>query len=102
MGIAYVGPGEVIREHYHPYSEEFLYLVEGELLLEVDGEPLPMSPGEGVMLPRNTRHRLSNHGTGRVTVVFHLGPLAPEPALGHVDTEPAASGEPQPTIGSSR
>lgn len=91
MGLATVEPGDAIREHYHPYSEEFLYLVRGDLLIKVDGVPVPMAPGEAILLPKNTRHRLENHGDEPVQVVFHLSPLAPEPALGHVDTEPATA-----------
>lgn len=88
MGVATLAPGEYISEHYHPYSEEFLYVVSGSLLLSVDGEPVRMEAGEGIMLPVGTRHRLANQGAETVTAVFHLGPLAPRPELGHVDTEP--------------
>lgn len=88
MGVATLEPGEAIGEHYHPYSEEFLYLVRGELLLKVDGEPVPMAAGEGLLLPRHTRHRLENQGGERAEVVFFLSPLAPRPELGHVETEP--------------
>jgi putative monooxygenase len=90
MGVATVDPGDAVREHYHPYSEEFLYVVSGEALIRVDGEPIGMRPGDALLLPRHTRHRLENHGAEPVRVVFHLSPLAPEPAMGHVDTEPAA------------
>jgi putative monooxygenase len=102
MGVATIEPGDAIREHYHPYSEEFLYLVSGALLIRVDGEPVEMRPGDAILLPKQTRHRLENHGTERVTVVFHLGPLAPDPKLGHVDTEPVREDEPQPQVGGPR
>jgi putative monooxygenase len=88
MGVATIEPGESISEHYHPYSEEFIYLVRGELLLKVDGKTVAMTSGQSLMLPRETRHRLENHGETPVFIVFHLGPLAPRPDLGHVDTEP--------------
>ncbi len=29
MGVATLAPGERISEHYHPYSEEFIYVVSG-------------------------------------------------------------------------
>lgn len=38
-------------------------------------------------MPVNARHRLRNTGAEPAEVVFHLGPLAPRPELGHVDTE---------------
>ncbi|NUR04729.1 MAG: cupin domain-containing protein [Streptomyces sp.] len=88
MGVLTLQPGEVVTEHYHPYSEEFLYLVSGELLAKIDGEPVPLAAGEALHLKINVRHRLENHGTEPAFMVFQLGPLAPRPELGHVDTEP--------------
>jgi putative monooxygenase len=87
LGRADLAPGERIAEHYHPYSEEFLYLVEGELVVDLDGIPQPMRPGDALLIPAGTRHRLRNPGAMPTQCVFHLGPLAPRPELGHIDTE---------------
>jgi aromatase len=87
MGLVSLQPGEQINEHYHPYSEEFLYLVHGALTVDLDGEVVPLAGGEGLYIPINVRHRLRNTGNKEVFAVFHLGPLAPRPDLGHVDTE---------------
>jgi aromatase len=86
-------PGEQVSEHYHPYSEEFLFLTGGELRVDLDDEPVHVTAEQGLLIPRNVRHRLTNVGTSEVLVVFHLSPLAPRPELGHVDTEatPAAA-----------
>ena len=89
MGVAVVEPGESIAEHYHPYSEEFLYVISGTLTVDLDGEPVLVRADEGVLVPINVRHRLRNMGTEQVRAVFQLGPLAPRPELGHVDTETA-------------
>lgn len=103
MGVLTLEPGEYVSEHYHPYSEEFLYVVRGSLVMRVDGDPVELGPGESLMVPRNARHRLSNRGAEQAFVVFHLSPLAPRPDLGHVDTEPLpAATEPAPEIGSVR
>jgi putative monooxygenase len=89
MGVATLEPGEHVSEHRHPYSEEFVYVVRGSVVLRLDGElELTTGPGEGVMVPRDRRHRLENNGGEPAFVVFHLSPLAPRPDLGHVDTEP--------------
>ncbi|MEJ8638134.1 MULTISPECIES: cupin domain-containing protein [Streptomyces] len=87
MGLAIVPPGESIAEHYHPYSEEFVYVVKGLLEVDLDGETHSMSPDQGLMIPLNVRHRFRNVGNEEARMVFHLGPLAPRPELGHVDTE---------------
>ena len=100
MGVVHLEPGEYVSEHYHPYSEEFLYLVRGELTVRVDGEPVGMVAGDGLLIPINVRHRVENTGSEQAFGVFHLGPLAPRPELGHVDTEPLPnSGEPTIQVG---
>jgi putative monooxygenase len=94
MGVARLRPGERIAEHYHPYSEEFLFVSAGAITVDLDGEPVPVPAGSGLFVPVGTRHRLRNAGSRDAEVVFHLGPLAPRPELGHVDTETAAAGPP--------
>jgi putative monooxygenase len=87
MGVATIAPGDRISEHYHPYSEEFIYCVRGTLTADLDDEPHEVKAGSGMMIPINMRHRLRNQGDQEAFIVFHLSPLAPEPPLGHVDTE---------------
>jgi aromatase len=90
LGTLVLQPGEYVREHYHPYSEEFLYVVSGSVDALVDGQRIALRPGEALMVPIGSRHRIENNADEVSTSVFQLGPLAPEPSLGHVDTEPAA------------
>jgi putative monooxygenase len=87
MGVAILQPGERIAEHYHPYSEEFLCLVRGTLTVDLDDVATPVQAGQGLYIPIGVRHRLRNTGDEEAFAVFHLGPLAPRPELGHVDTE---------------
>jgi putative monooxygenase len=86
-GVATIAPGERIAEHYHPYSEEFLYVVSGEIRADLDDTPHGLRAGDGLMIPPQVRHRLVNAGDTDAFLVFHLGPLAPRPEFGHVDTE---------------
>jgi putative monooxygenase len=87
MGVAKIAPGDRISEHYHPYSEEFIFCVRGEITADLDDEAHTISEGEAMLVPINMRHRLRNEGAEEAFMVFHMGPLAPEPPLGHVDTE---------------
>jgi putative monooxygenase len=89
MGVALIKPGDRIAEHYHPYSEEFVYVVCGHLEVDLDGEAQALQPEQGLMIPVGMRHRFRNVGNVEARMVFHLGPLAPTPPLGHVDTEEA-------------
>lgn len=87
MGVATIAPGDRIAEHYHPYSEEFIYCVRGVITADLAGEAHELPAGTAAYIATNTPHRLRNEGDEEAFVVFHLGPLAPEPHLGHVDTE---------------
>jgi len=87
MGVATIPAGDWISEHYHPYSEEFIYVCSGTLTADLDGEPQEVNGGEALYIPINVKHRLRNQGDEDAFIVFHLGPLAPRPDAGHVDTE---------------
>jgi len=39
MGVATIAPGDKITEHYHPYSEEFVYVVRGTIIARLNGTP---------------------------------------------------------------
>ncbi|TRV78069.1 cupin domain-containing protein [Streptomyces sp. 130] len=93
MGLALIDPGDRIGEHYHPYSEEFVYVVQGHLEVDLDGETHTMRPDQGLLIPPHVRHRFRNVGDTEARMVFHLGPLAPRPELGHVDTEVTETAE---------
>lgn len=87
MGVATLAPGDSISEHYHPYSEEFIFCVRGSITAELNGEPQTVSAGSALYVPFFMRHRLRNEGEEEAFIVFHLGPLAPRADIGHVDTE---------------
>jgi putative monooxygenase len=92
-GVLRLRPGEAIIEHYHPYSEEFIHLIAGHAEFFVDGEGVPLGPGDSLIVPIGARHRMVNVGEDAVHAIFHLSPLSPLPALGHVDLEPPVSAD---------
>ncbi|HEY4023214.1 MAG TPA: cupin domain-containing protein [Pseudonocardiaceae bacterium] len=102
-GVLRLGAGEFVTEHYHPYSEEFIHVVTGEVEMTLDGQPVRLGPGDSLIVPIGVRHRLLNVGSTKVSAVFHLSPLAPRPELGHVDTETALDeAAANPDVGSVR
>jgi len=104
MGTLTLAPGEIVTEHWHPYSEEFLFCVRGEVTIQLDGEEYLLPAESGVHLPVGTRHRLVNHGSEEAFFVFCSGPLAPRPDLGHVDTEQLSAAQaaaPHPHVGNA-
>ena len=89
FGVVTLGPDEYVAEHYHPYSEEYLYVTTGRITVRLDGVQLvELAAGEALRVPKNVRHRVTNATDEPAVVVFNLAPLAADPALGHVDTEP--------------
>lgn len=90
MGTLTLEPGDYVSEHYHPYSEEYLYVVHGSLTVRLDGKHVVgIEADQGLLIPKYVRHRVVNDSDAEAFVVFQLCPLAPKPELGHVDTEPA-------------
>jgi putative monooxygenase len=98
-GVLTLEPGEFVTEHYHPYSEEFLYVVRGLLVMRINGCVVELGSGDSLMVPINVRHRAENNGSQTAQAVFHLGPLAPRPELGHVDTEQPLLATSNPEVG---
>ncbi|MFB7328596.1 MULTISPECIES: cupin domain-containing protein [unclassified Streptomyces] len=102
-GVLTLEPGDHITEHYHPYSEEFLHVVDGSLTMSLDGEQVTLEAGDSLFVPIGVRHRLVNTGSVTARCSFHLSPLAPRPELGHVDTEQAQRPEQaNPDVGGAR
>lgn len=87
MGTLTLEPGEIVTEHWHPYSEEFLYCVSGDVLVTLDGDARRLAGQSAVHIPIGVRHRIVNDSDTAAFFVFTCGPLAPRPELGHVDTE---------------
>lgn len=45
--------------HWHSHAEldEFFYVVEGELLIDLEGETIVLEPKQGYVVPKRVRHR---------------------------------------------
>jgi mannose-6-phosphate isomerase-like protein (cupin superfamily) len=43
--------------HEHKDLDEFFQVLEGRLLLDLEGRTLELAPGQGVAVPRGVRHR---------------------------------------------
>lgn len=52
------GPkGNPIGEHYHNFTNEIFYCVQGQMTLWVDGEELHLHPGDFAYVPAGVKHR---------------------------------------------
>jgi len=43
--------------HKHDNDDEFFYVVEGRLLIDLEDRTIELSPRQGFVVPRGTRHR---------------------------------------------
>ena len=43
--------------HKHDNDDEFFYVVEGQLLIDLEGRTVPLEPGQGFVVPRGVVHR---------------------------------------------
>ena len=82
--------GERTSEHYHPWSDEHVLLLEGGMRVEVDGHAHDLAAGDALFIRRGARHTMAQRGPDPARAALFIGPLAPDPADGHVDTEPVA------------
>jgi len=59
-----------LHEHDHP-QEEVWNVVEGAVVLVVDGQERPLGPGDAAVIPSGTRHSAKPLGACRAIIVDH-------------------------------
>ena len=52
---ALLPPGTFVPPHIHPTQDEFIYMIEGTLDLELEGVKGSATPGDLIRLPMNRR-----------------------------------------------
>jgi quercetin dioxygenase-like cupin family protein len=69
-----LAPGQALPPHTHGVSDLFLYVAESEAVIETDAGERPFRVGELAVLAGAEELRVSNHGTGGVTLLAFLAP----------------------------
>lgn len=85
--VGYVPAGEPAPMHYHRY-DEVLYILEGEGILEIDGETNPLRPGTCYQLPAGTLHQVVNTGSSPLSEVAVFLPAGSPAAAYYPDGKP--------------
>jgi quercetin dioxygenase-like cupin family protein len=80
-----LAPGGWIAPHVHAY-EEALYVLGGELLLELGGRTHRLVEGNYAFMPLGLRHALGNDGAGQVRWLSLNTPQRLGPDAGRADT----------------
>jgi quercetin dioxygenase-like cupin family protein len=72
--------------HTHDFDEAF-YVLEGELVFQVEDELVTKGPGEFAFAPRGVPHTLANHGGGPARYVLVCTPAGFERYFGRLAAE---------------
>ncbi len=43
--------------HKHDHDDEFFFVTEGKLLIDLEGRTIELNPGQGITIPKGARHR---------------------------------------------
>ncbi len=62
----FMPPGSAEIRHYHERSQQFFYILTGEVLMEVNGENVLIPAGCGVRILPGTRHQIRNPSSSPV------------------------------------
>lgn len=82
--------GKVTPLHIHPSADETFYLLEGEILLHIDGEETPLGAGGVAVFPRNVPHAFMVTSPVARMLAFQ------NPATGEAFYRHASEAEPTP------
>lgn len=61
LAEACIPAGRATDRHYHKLSEEFYFLLEGEGLMEINGEERKVGPSDGILIPPGAWHQITAH-----------------------------------------
>ena len=59
-------PGAAEIRHHHDRAQQFFYVLEGQIMMEVEGETVLLSAGSGVRIMPGKRHQVRNPSSGPV------------------------------------
>jgi quercetin dioxygenase-like cupin family protein len=82
--------------HSHDHYDETIYGVAGVLTWTVNGQPIEVSAGQALCIPRGAIHRFDNHGSQEARAVCLITPAAIGPQFfrDSADVLNAAAGGP--------
>jgi mannose-6-phosphate isomerase-like protein (cupin superfamily) len=79
LAEATVPQGCSTQRHYHKLSEEFYFILEGDGVMEIDGETRMVTSGDAILIPPHSWHQITASGTLRFLCCC-------APAYAHEDT----------------
>ncbi len=67
-------PGQAMSEHTHPFSGEFISVIEGEALISAGVESVLAPPHSVTFVPPEAVHSIHNHGSTPLLVTSFMSP----------------------------
>jgi uncharacterized cupin superfamily protein len=89
VNISRIGPGAASSlRHYHEQEDEFIYMLEGELVLVENGGEVVLKAGDaaGFKADSGNAHRLVNR-SGKDAVYFEVGTRSPHDRVHYPDVD---------------
>jgi mannose-6-phosphate isomerase-like protein (cupin superfamily) len=74
LAEATLPPGGETAEHYHPNAEELYHFTAGSGRLRLGEEEAEVGPGDCVVIPPGTRHKLFNPGPDPLVLLCCCAP----------------------------
>lgn len=74
LAEATVPVGTETDEHYHPRTEEIYYVLGGRGLMTLGDERREVGPGDGILIPQGTRHRIRNIAEAPLVILCCCAP----------------------------
>ena len=85
LGVTVIQPGGWLHRHFHSF-EESLYVLDGELLMELDGKAHRLTKGDFTLMPVGVWHALGNVGSKPIRMLSINTPQRLPPDAGRKDT----------------
>lgn len=74
-------PGLTSTAHKHDAEEHAFYVISGAGIMNIEGEKIPVAPGDAVFVPPGKMHQISSTGDAPLKYVVLYSPLGPNLAL---------------------
>ena len=72
MNAAYLEPGQEVEEHQHSDAEEIFFILGGQGVMLVDGQPVPLAAENLLLVEPGERHLLRNDGVDLLAFITVL------------------------------
>jgi mannose-6-phosphate isomerase-like protein (cupin superfamily) len=59
-------PGSAEIRHHHAQAQQFFYILDGEVLMEVNGKNMLIPAGSGIHIKPGDKHQIRNPSSGPV------------------------------------